>query len=287
MSDSNQLEISGAVTLAEGNGGLRKVVVETPWSSAEIYLHGAQVTHYQKTGEEPLLFISGSSEFAAEKAIRGGIPIVFPWFGGREGLPSHGFARTVEWKLKETSVHPDGAVSVCLSMPTLGNFTVEYSVTVGKSLTLELSVRNHGEEDSSFESCLHTYFKISALDDISISGLLNTGYFDKVKDAGSLETSPAIRIAGEVDRIYFDTAAAVEIVDPGFNRRIRIDKTGSNSTVVWNPWIEKSIRMADFGDDEYSQMVCVESGNVSKNQITLTPGGCAVMKVEIHSDALA
>jgi len=286
MSDPTNLEIPGAVTFAEGNGGLPKVLIETPWSTAEIYLHGAHITHFQKKGEAPLLFLSKSSEFLSEKAIRGGVPIIFPWFGPREGLPAHGFARTAAWDLTARSVRPDGSVELYFRMPAIGFVEVEFIVTLGETLTMELFVRNTGEIDHAIETCLHTYFHISSIYDISITGLRNAAYHDKVKDVKALETASAIHIDREVDRVYQDTTAAVEIVDPGLKRTIRVEKSGSQSTIVWNPWIDKSQRMADFGDDEYLRMVCVESGNVAKNQITLPPGGLAVLKVVVSSAPL-
>ena len=286
MDGSHHLEIPGHVSLAAGHGGLPKVSIETPWSSAEIYLHGAHVTGFRKNGEAPLLFMSGASEFAAGKPIRGGVPIIFPWFGPREGMPAHGFARTAAWDLKETSLLPDGAVSLRFSLPARDGFDVEYLVTVAESLSMELAVTNTGGQDATIETCLHTYFKIGAIDAISITGLSGVNYLDKLTGTSATDAPGPIHIAGEVDRIYLDTATAVEIEDPALGRKIRIATTGSNSTVVWNPWIEKSRRMPDFGDDEYLQMVCVESGNVAKNQITLTAGGRAVLKVDVSSEPL-
>jgi len=283
MNGSNYLEIPGHLTLAGGNGGLAKAVVETRWSSAEIYLYGAQVTGFQKKGEAPLLFMSGSSKFQSGTPIRAGVPVIFPWFGPREGLPAHGFARTSTWDLVETSLLDDGKVRLCFSLQSIDFYHVQHIVTVGETLSLELVVTNRADSDAIFETCLHTYFQVSAIDQISITGLANTGYIDKGRDVGPLETSPSIRIADEVDRVYYDTAAAVEIEDPGYRRTIRVEKSGSLSTVVWNPWIETSRHMADLGDDEYLQMVCVESGNVGKNKITLPPGETAVLKVELSS----
>ena len=286
MGDSNTLEIPGHVSLAQDAGGLPKILIQTAWSRAEIYLHGAHLTGFQKIGEAPLLFMSAASEFTAGKPIRGGVPLIFPWFGPREGLPAHGFARTAAWDLKETTALTDGAVTLRFRLPGVPNFQVEYLVTVAENLTLELSVGNTTDQDSTFETCLHTYFQISAIHDISITGLAGTSYLDKVANSEATEKSAGLRIASEVDRVYFDTSAAIEILDPGLKRKIRINSAGSHSTVVWNPWIEKSKRLADFGDDEYLQMVCVESGNVAKNQITLPPGGHARLKVEISSEKL-
>lgn len=284
MTGLKRFEIPGHVTLAQGEGGLPKVVVETAWSNAEIYLHGAHVTGFQKKGEPPLLFMSAASEFTAGKPIRGGVPVIFPWFGAREGLPAHGFARITAWDLTETARLPNGAVELRFSLPGAEGCQVGFLVTVAESLTMELGIKNTGDQDFTFETCLHTYFQISGIDAISITGLADTYYQDKVAGTTATETSAAIRIAGEMDRVYFDTTSATAIEDPGYGRKIRIVKSGSNSTVVWNPWIEKSKRMPDFGDDEYPQMVCVESGNVGRNQSTLPPGGHSGMKVEVSSE---
>lgn len=286
MNPPSPWEIPGHVSLSKGKGNMDRLTIETPWSTAEIYLHGAQVTHFQKKGEEPLLFLSQASEFTAKKAIRGGIPVIFPWFGPRDGLPASGFARTTDWEIQETTLDTNEAVRVRFKLPTLEFFDVDLFVTIGKTLTVELRVKNHADKDLDFESCLHTYFQVSHIDNIQIVGLKNSGYFDQVKKTGSLETAPAIRIAGEVDRIYFDTPATVEIQDPGFKRLIRISKSGSNSTVVWNPWIEKSKRLADMGDEEYLNMVCVESGNVAKNKVSLPSEQTAVLSVEYSSEPL-
>ena len=281
-----KLEIPGHITLGEGNGGLPKILIDSKWSVAEIYLHGAHLTHFQKKGEPPLLFMSGSSEFNSSKAIRGGVPIIFPWFGPHEKLQAHGFARTSTWNLTATSLLGDGSVELHFQLPEAETFDVEFIVTVGKCLIMELRVTNVGSEKSTFESCLHTYFQISDIHAVSITGLQNVAYHDKVEDLDALETATVIRFDREVDRVYFDTTSTTEIIDPGLKRTILVEKSGSDSTIVWNPWIEKSKRMADFGDDEYLQMVCVESGNVSANKITLPPGECAVLKVNVSSEPL-
>lgn len=286
MSQLEQLEIPGHVSLVEGEGGLRKVVVESSKSLAEIYLHGAHVTRFENKGKTPLLFMSAASEFNSKKPIRGGVPVIFPWFGPREGLPGHGYARTVEWDLKKTSLSPYGSVSLQFELPRLGDFKVEYLATIGEELTLELVVTNTGNRESEFETCLHTYFQVSDINDISIVGLSKSQFINQLTGISMVESAREIKFSGEVDRVYFDSTSTVEIKDPGYHRKIRIEKSGSNSTVVWNPWIDKSIRMPDFGDEEYLRMVCVESGNVGTNKITLPAGGRSVLKVVLGSEKL-
>ena len=285
----------GRVSFMDGQGELPMLEVSTPWSRADIYLNGAQVTHFSLFGEPPLVFMSHCSRFVPGQPIRGGVPVIFPWFGPREGMSQHGFARNQTWELKEFAPAADGSVSVRLRLPDCPEasafpaFTADYIVTVSRNLRLELVVTNQSAEEALvFENCLHTYFQIASISGISITGLQGSTYLDKTDNfARKTETSDALRISSEVDRIYLDTVAPVEIHDPGFHRVIRIQKQGSRSTVVWNPWLAKAQQMPDFGNDEYERMVCVESGNVSSNQLTLPPHESATLAVELSSIPLA
>jgi D-hexose-6-phosphate mutarotase len=286
-------EIPNRVQFVSGNGGLNKAIVTTPDSTAEIYLHGAHVTGFQKNGEPPLLFMSAKSLFAAGRAIRGGVPICFPWFGSREGLPAHGFARITEWKLMATSALPDGGVSVHFQLPEKAGGAnpfrgkAEFTVTVNDALTLELQVMNTSAEPLIFEECLHAYFSVGDINDVSITGLKGVTYLDKTENnARKLENGGNIRIVSETDRVYLDTTGAVEISDSKLRRTIRVEKSSSASTVVWNPWIAKSKAMTDFGDEEFHRMVCVEAGNVGQNQVTLAPGKASAVKVGLSSMSL-
>jgi D-hexose-6-phosphate mutarotase len=271
-----------------------KIELTTDWSSAEIYLHGAHVTDFQKKGEPPLLFTSQCSQFAAGQPIRGGIPVIFPWFGAREGGSAHGFARTVEWDLHEATTVPEGGVSLRFGFPGSAEsamwpaFAANYVVTVTDKLALELIITNSsGSQDLTFENCLHTYFSIGDIQNVSITGLKGVSYYDKVDHfAQKTESADALRITSETDRIYYDTTGAVDILDPGLKRRVRVEKSGSASTVVWNPWIARSQQMSDFGNEEYRQTLCVESGNVAKNKLTLPPGRSSVLKVVLSSARL-
>src|SRR5207249_3734233 len=139
-----------------------------------------------------------------------------------------------------------------------------------------------------FENCLHTYFEIGDINHLSITGLKGASYFDKAANfAQKIETSDAIRFASEVDRIYVNTTGTVEILDPRLGRKIRVEKAGSASTVVWNPWVAKAQQMPDFGSEEYERMVCVESGNVSSNKLTLAPGQSSTLTVKLSSESLS
>ncbi len=260
---NEQLEIPGRVRFMEGVGDLPMVSVTTEWSSAEIYLHGAHVTHFQKTREAPLLYLSQVSRFEAGQPIRGGIPVILPWFGGRAGLPAHGFARTQPWDLREITTARDGGVVLHFQLISKGGsagfpaFVADYVITVRDTLSLELTVTNAAAKESlEFEECLHTYFAVGDIASAAIAGLQGVRYLDKVDNfAEKQETAEAIQISSEVDRVYLNTTGPVEIHDANLKRKIRVEKEHSASTVVWNPWIAKAQQMADFGNDDYQKMV--------------------------------
>jgi D-hexose-6-phosphate mutarotase len=284
----------GRVTFLDGQGELPLLEISTRWSTAEIYLHGAHVTRFNKKGESPLLFLSQCSRFEQGQPIRGGIPVILPWFGQREGMGQHGFARVKTWELKEFAPAPDGSVSVRLRLPdypeasSFPSFTADYIVTVNEALTLQLVVTNRsGDQDLAFEDCLHTYFETGDIEGVSISGLKGVDYLDKVAGfAKKTEAEDAIRITSEVDRIYMNTTATVEIQDAYQGRIIRVETSGSKSTVVWNPWTAKAQQMPDFGNEEYERMICVESGNVGPNALKLKPGESSTLSVTLSSERL-
>jgi len=286
--------IPGRVTFLDGQNELPMLEVSTAWSTAEIYLLGAHVTRFKKNDEPPLLFMSQCSRFEAGHPIRGGIPVILPWFGMREGLGMHGFARVKTWDLKEFIPAPDGSVSVRLRLPespeasAFPPFSADYVVTVNEALTLQLAVTNNSrDEELALEDCLHTYFEVGDINQVAITGLKGVEYLDKVANfAKKTETADAIRIASEVDRVYLSTTAPVEILDPALKRKVLIEKQGSVSTVVWNPWITKAHQMPDFGNEEYTRMVCVESGNVSANGLKLPPGATSTLTVKLSSHPL-
>jgi len=290
-----RLEIPGRVEIVNGHGNLPLVKIHTPWSAAEIYLLGAHVAGFQKNGEPPLIFMSAKSYFAAGKPIRGGVPICFPWFGNRDGEPSHGFVRLAEWQLVKTAAAPDGAVTVTLALPQLPgrdawkNLRTEFVVTVGETLTMELIAANEAcGEPLKIENCLHTYFQIGDIGAVTVNGLEPAVFDDFAFGAGGkrapAENAP-LRITQETNRVYPDNSAAVEIRDEKLKRTIRVEKFNSQSTVVWNPWTTQKMP-EDWGANDHLNMVCVESGNVKQNKLSLAPGKSAALKVVIGSAPL-
>lgn len=281
------MTIESSVETVTGQGGLPMVRIRTSQSVAEIYLQGATVTHFQKNGEPPILFLSAKSRFEKDVAIRGGIPVIFPWFGKPADKPrQHGFVRIKAWDFAGSKIKSDGCVEArfslaCAELPSIG---VEYVVTVGEALMAELIVKNVSANEFVFENCLHTYFSVGDIHKTTVTGLEGVEYLDAVQNfARKIEQEKSIRFTAETDRVYFNTPHTTEIRDAALGRVIRVEKENSVSTVVWNPWIDKSKRMADYGDDEYLLMVCVESGNVRSEAIRLAPSGVATLRVKISS----
>ena len=295
MNDSfARFKIPGRVEFTIGNGDLAKIIVTSNTSTAEIYLQGAHVTHFQKNGEPPLLFMSARSWFAPGKPIRGGVPLCFPWFGNRDGEPSHGFARIVEWQLVKTAVTPDGAVALTFALPQIpgrdawNNLRTEFIVTVAETLTMELIATNNSSAAMEVENCLHTYFHVGDIGAVSLTGLQSVPFDDFAAGANGarkVENDPALRIMKETNRVYPNTTGAVEIRDENLKRLIRIKKSVSNSTVVWNPWTTQKLP-DDFDPAEHKRMVCVESGNVKQNKLSLAPGNASALKVILSSVSL-
>jgi glucose-6-phosphate 1-epimerase len=255
---TNQFDISNALRFEDAPGGLVRGVISTPSAEAEIYLQGAHVTHWTPRGQRPVLFVSPKSLFAPGKAIRGGVPIIFPWFGTRgDGKPgsAHGFARNTEWVIDGTRVCNDGRVEMTLALPPndtirgfgYADFQLRFRATVGSELELELEVRNDAKEPLIYEEALHTYFAIADIQHASVSGLEGTTYIDKTDGfkRKNLDNEP-LRIAKETDQVHLSTMATCVLHDLAWNRRIIVEKSGSDSTVIWNPWIDKTKGMFDM-----------------------------------------
>jgi glucose-6-phosphate 1-epimerase len=265
------------------HGALPRLVVDHPTATGEVFLHGAHVTAWQPRGHDPVLFLSPRSMFAPDQPIRGGIPICFPWFGPHSQdpkLPTHGFARTLAWEPVQHLSDDDGATvhTRLRSMPNKegrGNqFVIDYHITFGRQLKLRFIINNVGKQAFDFELALHTYFAVSDVRNIGITGLQGVEYISKAEGmARKKQEDEIIRFTGETDRVYLNTEATCTIDDPGMGRRITIEKTNAKSTVVWNPFNDRAGQLKDLGSENWPGFVCVESGNVNENMIHLDIGG--------------
>jgi glucose-6-phosphate 1-epimerase len=265
LAELRRFEIPGAASVVEGNGGLQKVCTTSPGAVGEMYLHGAHVSSWKPVGSEEVLFLSSRSRWDREHAIRGGIPICFPWFGGKADdpqAPAHGFVRTKRW---------------CAA-----DFRVVYRVTFAAELRLELVVTNIGKTPLHFEEALHAYHRVGNILETRVGGLDTVQYIDKTDSNLKKIQHGEVAIVSETDRVYLNTSDAIEMEDPILRRRTYVAKENSRTTVVWNPWVQKAHSLGDFADDEWMQMICLETSNVSEFAVDLAAGQTHKMKAAVR-----
>jgi glucose-6-phosphate 1-epimerase len=292
---NQRFAITGIAQISAGNGGLPRLDISTPAASAEIYLHGAQVTSWRPAGAQEVIFLSKNSQFEAGRAIRGGIPICFPWFRNKVDdpkAPSHGVVRTKAWQLDSVE-HQGDVVTVSFSTESdegtrawwPHDFHLVHRATVGARLTQELVMTNTSAAPLRFEEALHTYYRVGAAEAVRIRGLDGVRYLDNTDANREKRQEGDIVFTEQTDRAYMDTTYAVEIHDPTLRRRIRLVKENSRTTVVWNPWSTGAQSLADLGDDEWRTMACVEASNMRAFAVDLGPGEKHTMKTVIEVSA--
>ncbi len=239
-----------------------------------------------------VLFVSAKSRWENGRAIRGGVPICFPWVADKAnapGAPAHGFVRTTAWQLESIAQAGD-AVTVSMINASNdntkkwwpANFHLVYRATFGSELILELAAKNTGTTSLRFEEALHAYFRVGHIEKARLQGLDSVHYLDKTDSNRRKTQQGPITIVSETDRVYLNTKAAIELEDHALRRRITVAKENSLTTVVWNPWIEKAKAMSDLGDAEWTQMVCIETSNVSDYAVELAPGQQHTMRAIVR-----
>ncbi len=264
--------------------GLTELRVTTPAAEATILTQGAHLTRWNPTGQQPVIYVSPRSAFAPGKPVRGGIPVLFPWFAaGWDGkhTPMHGFARVSEWTLESTHLDPNGEVHVTLTLqPTddfraagYGSFHAAIQFRIGATLDTTLEVTNHGTEPMVFEEGLHTYFAVGDIHQVATEGLEGTTYVDKRDNfTRKVQRDRLLRYTRDVDQVHVQTTEPLTIHDAAWKRAIHIRKQGSNTTVTWNPWSTTSPTIPDLAPDSWQHFVCVETVNAGDDRITLAPG---------------
>ncbi|HEB92349.1 MAG TPA: D-hexose-6-phosphate mutarotase [Gammaproteobacteria bacterium] len=272
------------VTFSEMEGGLLVAEVRNEQATARVALQGAQVLDWTPVGGQPVLWVSPGAIYTAGKSVRGGVPVCWPWFGPHAteaGFPAHGFARTQCWEMVQVQQLSDGSTTLSLRLlqdaDTRRLWPHEAAllllVNVGEGLQMDLLTRNTGSEVFTVTQALHTYFAVSDVREVSVRGLEDVAYIDKVADGARGKQSGPVTFSAETDCIYLDQGAECVIDDPGLQRRIIIRRKGSRSMVVWNPWVEKSAAMVDMGEGVYRGMLCVEASNAAEDAVRIEPGG--------------
>jgi glucose-6-phosphate 1-epimerase len=276
--------ITDKVKFVEGKGGFPIIEIKNEYAQAAISLYGGQVLSFQPvTQAEDLMFVSSQAFYQTGKAIKGGTPICWPWFGNdpeAKGRSSHGFVRNRLWQMREIVSTQDGATKITMGLVDTEetrkiwnyNFDLAIAITISNSLTIELVTRNTGKQMFSITQALHTYFKIGDIQQVQVLGLEAKDYIDKV-DGGKQKTqSGIITFSEECDRVYLNVSSELIIDDAALNRKIKITAYNSKTAIVWNPGTTVSANMADLGDQDYQYFVCVETANAA-NEIIEVPIG--------------
>jgi D-hexose-6-phosphate mutarotase len=265
--------------------------INHPLATATISLQGGQVLEWRPRSQaEPVLWVTEPTHWLSGRAIRTGVPICWPWFGAHpseQAAPAHGYARLCPWEVVTISNALSGTVDIDLSMeptheaaarfPLRANLATR--ISVGETLSISLTTINTGKDPIKITEALHAYFKVGDVGDIQIEGLNGCDYIDLIDQNIRKTQVDALRLTGETGRVYLNTLNECFIIDRALDRTIKIEKSGSHNTVVWNPWLETAAKMNDLGPVAWQKMVCVESANALDNFVALEPGGQHTLKV--------
>lgn len=279
--------------LAVNEHGRQFLDVEHAAVRARIALQGGHIIHCAPTGQQPLLWMSPDDPCKPDTALRGGIPVCWPWFGGERDGPAHGIARTAHWRLRLAEAD-SRSVRLVLELPAEDissrlpdeHWAVELELVLAASLKVNLITTNTGSKEQKLSQALHSYLPVNDIGNARIHGLEAAQYQDKLKDGAVFTQSGALQVGGEVDRVYFDTDAEVQLSD-GAGPPLLVQRGGSESVVIWNPWIDKSKRLSQFPVDGYRGMVCIEAANAGPDARVLQPGQCHVLSTTISRPGVA
>lgn len=287
MIDIEQLDekfsIEGELGFAELENDLVFITVSNKFADADICLYGAHVTSFRPHNSIDLLWMSEESNFEFGKPIRGGIPVCFPWFGPHKTnpeFPQHGFARLIYWDVVSTLTNTIGETEILLSHSSNEetkklwpfDYEAEILIVIGQTLKVSLKITNKSDVTFDYTCALHSYFNLSAIENITIEGLKGVSYFNQLTNSFDIQYEEKLEIMEATTRHYLNTESYVVIEDNVFRRRIRVDKKGSKVTTVWNPWSEACASIGDLADDSFETFVCVEATNAFDYPIQLASG---------------
>ena len=256
--------------------------IANDYATASIALHGAQVFHFQPKHQQPVLWCSQSAHFTAGKPIRGGVPICWPWFGKHSdsNFPAHGFARNHFWQCDSVMQLDNGETELCLSLSSAKitqtvwpkAYELALVIQIGEQLNIALTMKNKSNVDCVYTAALHSYLAVGDINTVTLNGLEDVAYADKVNDVTCVAQREPVSVLEPMDRVYQNTVASVSVNDPAWNRKLLIEKSGSLTTVVWNPWAEAAKKLSDFDNNGYVNMICVEAANAFDDVVSLAPG---------------
>ncbi len=273
-------------------GELLAVGIENDSASALVFLQGAQLAHYQRHGEHPVIWLSPHCDYRRGTPLRGGVPLCWPWFGDLASNPlairrqvplhiagAHGFARNRLWRL-ESVERPRGDLTRLVLSLNLEErqedawpvaTALQLTLEIGQRLKLALEITNRSAQAFFFSGALHSYYAVSDIDRVSVQGLERMTYVDSVGERRYGRQRGLLHIDREVDRIYHGTWSPLKLIDHGWRRVLLISPEGSDSSVIWNPWVDKSRRLSHFADGAFREMLCIETANAGDDFVVLQP----------------
>lgn len=246
--------------------------IRHPACTARVALHGAHVMSWKPVDEEEVLYLSPDAVFREGKAIRGGIPVCWPWFNAHPadpGQPSHGLVRARFWEFLDAA-EDDSGVTLRFGV-SAGIWNAELTVKAGQELEVELESKNVSGTPIVVSGALHSYLGVSDIAQVRVLGLDGCDYLDTVGDHAMRKQKGDVAFGGEVDRIY-DSSSGLLLVDDLSGRTLLIEKSGSPSTVLWNPWTEKAAALGDLPDDGYRKFCCIEAAIANDRAVIVMPG---------------
>ncbi len=288
---NSEYALEGQLHFMYGEGEFPLIVIENDLANAIISTYAGQILSFQPVdAEEDLLFISEQAYYQSGKAIKGGIPICWPWFGAdpeNKGRAAHGFVRNRQWNVLATQKLSDGSTQVRLGINDNEetrkiwpySFQLMIEITVGTSLSINLRTQNTGNESFVIGQALHTYFKVGNINQVQVLGLDNLYYLDKANHGLQKRQQGPVLITSEVDRIYTDVNNELHIIDASLKRKISITCSGSKTAVVWNPWKDIAASMGDLDDNDYQHLLCVETVNTENDIVEIQPANEYQLKV--------
>jgi glucose-6-phosphate 1-epimerase len=300
MEMTKRMKLHAHVNQWQDENGLQYLEIDNPLATGKIALQGAHVMHWQpKFLAHPVLWLSSNARYVKGRSIRGGVPICWPWFGAHptdSTLCPHGFARVIPWRVMDIDATPTGATRIILEMQQTPEaqrqlsypYELTLTITIGRRLRIDLATTNLAEHPFVIGEAFHTYFNVSDLSNIKITGMQDLVYLDKLlKYERNVEHNPLTFDGQEYDRVYVDHSSDCSIHDSGYNRIIHVSKSGSDSTVVWNPGADKAATMGDMGvGEEWRKTICVETTNALDNMVVINPGRKHVLSAEYSIETL-
>jgi len=292
-----EYEIENELWFVEIEHGFTYIEINNSKAHATISTYSGQVLSYRpKDQQHDLLFVSDKAYYEDGKAIKGGIPVCWPWFGPDPddlGRPAHGFVRNRQWSVSASESLADGSTRVVLSLTDNDAtraiwphpFRLDIEITVGDSLRVALLTHNSGDQSVTISQALHSYFQVGDIGQVRVLGLDGTDYLDKVDGAARKTQAGPVTIAGEVDRIYTGVTGEQVIDDESLGRKVHITSRGCSTAVVWNPWADIAASMGDLDDDDYRKMICVETANAGPETVEIAAGGEYRLEAEYTIEA--